>query len=194
MTLDLKLGDPWPFKSSRGLTGRPMETKWFALVVAPQREARVAKQLSNAGVTVEYPTEQVIRHRSGKRIERVKPMISRIIYAKFDFAPQWDVLKQRRIITGVFCRGVSPVVVADPIVREICRLPEVEDEMERERIAALTPDVGEQVQLRGGLFDGFRVDVIRSEYGRVWYQAVTDIGSMQGEASVEDILRLALAS
>lgn len=189
---DLKIGDPWPFKSARGLTGRPLIAPvWFGLVVGPQREARTAHQLKNAGVTVEYPVDQRVRHHRGKKYEYEVPMISRIVYGRFDYAPHWDVLKDRKIITGVFCNGVNPVQLDDTVVRAICNLPEIEDELERERIKAMTPAIGEKVELRGGIFDGFRVDITRTEFGRVWYETVTGIGKVQGSASVEQILRLA---
>ena len=192
MTDHLKIGDPWPFKSARGLTGRPLKSPvWFALVVGPQKEKRTANQLKNAGVNVEYPVDDRVRHHNGKKYEYQVPMISRIVYAQFEYAPHWDVMKDRKIITGVFCNGVHPVQLDDAVVRAMCNLPEVEDELEKARIAAKTPDIGEQVELRGGLFNGFRVDVVRTEYGRVWYKSVTAVGTMQGDADVDDVQRLA---
>lgn len=186
------IGDPWPFVSRRGLTGRPLSApKWFALVVAPQKEARASQQLKNAGITVEYPVDKRVRHHQGKKHEYEVPMISRIIYAQFEYAPNWDVLKERRVITGVFCEGVHPISIKDALVRRICSLPEVEDAMEVARIEALTPEIGERVELRGALFGGFRVDIVKTEFGRVWYNAVTDVGALSGSASVDDIQRLA---
>jgi len=194
MTLNLNMGDPWPFESTRGLTGRPLSSPlWFGLLVAPQTEAKAKGKLERAGVQVQYPTDEVVRHRNGKKHTFIRPYISGIIYAQFDYAPQWDVLKERRIISGVFCNGNNPVPVPDAVVRKIVGLPLEEERLEAERIAALTPDDGEKVKLMGGLLDGFQVDVVRTRQGRVWYRGITDIGTIEGEASVDDILRLAAA-
>ena len=191
----LKIGDPWPFMSSRGLTGKPLsDPLWFALVVAPQKEKRTAQQLKSAGVTVEYPVDDRVRHHKGKKYEYQVPMISRIVYGLFEYVPHWDVMKERKIITGVFCDGVNPVALSDGTVRRIVGLPLEEDRLEQERIKALTPDIGEKVRLNGGLFDGFKVDVTRTEYGRVWYKAITEIGTMEGSAQVDSIQRLGSVS
>ena len=177
----LKKGDPWPFRSSRGLTGSLLDSPvWSGLIVPPQR----------AHVEVHYPEREVVRHRNGKRYKVKLPMISGVIYARFDALPHWDQMKARRVVSGVFCNGATPVAIPDGVVRQICDLPEIEDELEKARIAAMTPEVGEEVMLKGGLFEGFRVDVVRSESGRVWYEAITDIGKMQGETSIKDVQRL----
>ncbi|MFG6535776.1 transcription termination/antitermination protein NusG [Sulfitobacter sp. CS16] len=188
----LKIGDPWPFRSVRGLTGRPLsKPKWHALVVAPQQEAKAAETLRGAGVEVLYPTVERVRHIRGKRYNFTAPMISQIIYAKFEFAPQWDVMRQRRVITGVFSLGGYPVNVREADVMRMMGLPTEVDRQEAARIASLTPDVGERVTLNGGPLSGFCVDVVRSEMGRVWYRGISAIGRIEGEASVEAIQRIA---
>lgn len=192
MTLELKIGDPWPFESSRGITGRPCEPTWHAVICAPQKEARTAQTLKNAGVEVMYPKDERVRHQNGKKYEYTVPMVSRIVYARFAYAPNWDVLRERRVITGVFSTGTTPVALPDATVRAIMGLPIEQDRLEQERIAAMTPDVGERVQLTSGPFKGFYVDIERSEMGRVWYRSVTSIGAMEGETSIDCIQRLAV--
>jgi transcription antitermination factor NusG len=191
----LKIGDPWPFRSARGLTGRPLaKPVWYALVVAPQTEAKISKQLENAGVKVLYPVDSRVRHHHGRKYEYEVPIISRIVYARFEFSPQWDVLKERRIITGVFCDRNRPVIVPENVVRIIMGLPLEEDRLEQERIAAMTPEVGEQVILATGPFKGFCVDVVKTEAGRVWYKSVTNLGVVDGSAEITGIERLAVES
>ena len=150
----LKKGDPWPFKSCRGLTGSILEISvWYGLIVPPQGEAKAKVHLERAHVEVHYPEREVVRHRNGKRYDVKRPMISGVIYARFDALPHWDQMKARRVISGVFCNGATPVVIPDGVVRQICDLPEIEDEREKARIAAMTPEAGER-PLRNDL--GFR--------------------------------------
>jgi len=85
VTHNLKLGDPWPFQSSRGLTSRPCAPIWHALITAPQQEANTTCQLEKAGAEVQYPTFERVRHSRGKKFTYVIPVIPRIIYAKFHY-------------------------------------------------------------------------------------------------------------
>lgn len=54
MTLELRPGDPWPFRSSRGIVGRKCDPVWHALITAPQKEAHtkevLERILNGAGV------------------------------------------------------------------------------------------------------------------------------------------------
>lgn len=161
------------------------------MTCAPQREAKAAHKLGMAGIEVQYAVEERVRHHNGKKREYTVPKLPRIIYGRFTRAPNWDVIKERRIITGVFSLRGIPVIVPDETVREIMGLPLEEERLERERIAAMTPNDGEQVQLSLGPLAGFLVDVERVEQGRVWYRYISDIGPVRGEASIDGVQRLA---
>lgn len=188
----MQIGDPWPFRSSRGLTGGGLQREvWHGLVVPPQKERRARDRLENAGVEVEYPTYKRIRHVNGRKTEFTIPAISQIIYAKFDRAPQWDVMKERGIITGVFSNGVHPVEIKYDVVCRVMGLPLESERLELERIKALTPVLGESVHLNHELLGGLFVDVEKTALGRVWWRYVTRSGVIRGEAGIEDIRRVA---
>lgn len=185
MTLDLKAGDPWPFQSSRGIVGKPCAPVWHALVTTPQKEAETAKRLAKAGCEVQYPTFERSRHVCGKKKIFEVPVIPRIIYARFSYAPQWDVMRGRRVIAGVFCLGGSPVSLNDDDIARVMGLPTEAERQEVEIIQANRPKVGQKAEIIYGPFAGFFVDVTRVEHGRVWYEMATGI---KGQAS-ETVLR-----
>ncbi len=186
MTLELEPGDPWPFASSRGLTGAPMAPKWFALITAPQREKRASDRLRNAGVEVRYPTVERTRHIRGQKRKFIHPMISQIIYARFRYAPQWDVMKERRLITGVFARDGQPIELSQDDIARVMGLPTEAERLEAARIEAMRPRVGEKAEILDGPLAGLMVDVTRVEFGRVWWAMVTGI---KGDAPEKSIRR-----
>lgn len=186
----LQIGDPWPFRSSRGIVGDPCEPVWHALITAPQQEAKRAGQLKNAGVTIRYPTVTKTRHINGTKREIIQPMISQIIYAQFSYTPQWDVMRDRKIITGVFARDGQPIALTPDDVARVMGLPTEAERIEAERIEAERPRVGERAKISGGPFDGFFVDVERVAHGRVWWSYVGGL-SFKGEVPEADIKRVA---
>ena len=187
----LKQGDPWPFPPSRGITGHPLDApQWFAMMTAPQREAKTAAKFERENIEVTYPTRQRTRHIRGKRYDWVQPTVGQLIYAKFHRVPNWDVMKDRRMISGVISIGERPCAISSDVVRTMMGLESVASELERARIAALTPAAGERVKLHNSIFgDDFFVDVTRSEFGRVWYEGLQGIVKIKGEANIEDVER-----
>lgn len=187
MTLELKKGDPWPFRSSRGIVGMPCEPQWFGLITAPQQEAKRAHQLENAGCEVQYPSWERTRHVAGKKHTQEVPVIPRIIYAKFNFEPQWDVLKARKIIVGVFSDRGRPIVLRDDDIARVMGLPTEADKLANAEREASRPKVGGKAQILSGPFADFYVDVTRVEFGRVWWEMTCGI---KGEAP-ENVMRAA---
>lgn len=188
MTSNLKIGDAWPFASVRGFTGAPLSAPvWYALITAPQREQKAADRLKGAGVDVRYPTVERVRHIRGKIRKYVYPMISQIIYARFRYQPNWDVMRDRRLITGVFSTGCVPLALSDDDVSLVMGLPTEAERMESERIEAMRPKVGEQAEITDGPLKGFFVDVTRVEFGRVWFETLK---GLKGDAAENMIQRV----
>lgn len=169
MTLDMKIGDPWPFKSARGITGAPCDPIWYALITAPSKERETRHRLQSAGCTVKYPTIEKTRHQHGKKRSYIQPVIPRIIYARFRYQPQWDVMRDRRVIVGVFSRGDAPIVLSEDDISRVMGLPTEAERLDAERLDAIMPRPGEKAEIIEGPFAGFFVDVDRVEYGRVWF-------------------------
>lgn len=183
MTKRLEIGDPWPFASVRGFTGRPLPAPvWHALIVAPQREKATADKLERCGVEVHYPTVEKTRSVKGKVKKYVRPMISQIIYAEFRHHPNWDVMRERRLITGVFSIGTAPVELRPDDIAKVMGLPTEADRLEAERFEVERPRVGGQIEIISGPLEGFFVDVTRVEPGRVWFAS---FGGVKGDVATE---------
>ncbi len=185
---NLQPGDLWPTKwaSSRGLVGRPCDPVWHALVVRPQSERNASDRLRNAGVIVRYPTFTNIRHIRGVKREIIRPAIPSLIYAQFRYEPNWDVLKDRRVIWSFMGRNGAPIALHDDDIARVMGLPTEAERIERERMAALLPQPGEQADVTAGPFTGLCVDVERVAFGRVWWSM---INGMRGEGPVDQFVR-----
>lgn len=193
MTLELKSGDPWPFRSARGLTGTQLDhPATYALITAPQGEGR-AKSLLEAGrsVSVQFPTRTRVRHVCGKRRETSHPIIPRIIYATFRCAPQWDVLRARRVIVGVFCHHGRPVKLSPDDVARVMGLPTEAERQETAAREAARPRIGEMAKITMGPLSGFFVEVREVSGGEVLFEMSSGI---RGRADVNALRRVNQAS
>ena len=115
-------------------------------------------------------------------------MIPRIIYAEFRYEPQWDVMKARKVIAGVFCRGGNPVSLDNDDIARVMGLPTEAERQEVEISEANRPKMGQKAEIIDGPFAGFFVDVTRVEYGQVWYEMASGI---KGQASDVALRRVA---
>lgn len=186
--MTLEIGDPWPFASARGITGGIcVKPVWHALITAPQREAKVASQLENAQTEIRYPVTEKVRHPNGRKQVFEVPIVPRIIYARFRYEPMWDVMKERRVIVGVFCRDGQPIALTDDDVAKVMGLPTEAERLEAERMEALQPRPGEMAKIVDGPFKDFFVDVDRVAFGRVWYSTLTGIRGSIAEGKIQRV-------
>jgi len=181
-----KVGESVPLDYPRGITGAPMPTAWYALRVPPQKERAVREFLKQKGVHACYPERGKVVQIRGKRHERKFPVITQIVYAKFRHQPQWDVLKARRIITGVFSYDDRPIRIPGDIVRAVMGLPTRAEELEAARQELLRVREGERAEIVEGPLSGFLVDVRKVQDGRVWFETLTGI---KGEAATSAMKR-----
>ena len=188
MTLDLQKGDNWPFRSSRGLTGAPCDPAWYALITAPQGEAKAASQLKPAGCEAQFPTYERFRKRQGRDVRYEVLCVPRIIYARFRFKPHWDVMRERRVIMGVFSRNGKPIVLSNDDVARVMGLPTEAERLEQEAREASRPVVGGRAEITDGPLSGFFVDVTRVEYGRAWFETITGV---KGSVPLDGLRRAA---
>jgi len=176
-----------PHTPPRGFTGAPLPAPvWHALLVAPCREATARDMLALHGIHAEFPTHEVSHVRHGKRITRNLPIVTRVVYARFEAAPQWDIMRWRRAITGVYCRGETPIDIPYPVIRAVMGLPTIADELTAARAEMLRVRAGDRAVLSGGSMHGFAVDVTAVSEGRVWFTTLT---GMRGTVGAEGVLR-----
>lgn len=185
--MQYRIGQIVPLERKRGLTGERLEKpEWYALTVPGGKEAAARDMLRANGIHAQYPVREVKYRQRGKAITRKLPIITRVIYAQFKHAPQWDVLKERRLITGVYGHGETPLVIPYNVVRAVMGLPTVEEELEAARRELLRVREGDKAEILGGPLDGFVVDVDRVADGTVWF---TTVAGIKGTADVETLER-----
>lgn len=178
-----EFGETYPLDYSRGITGQRLNRpRWYALTVPSTKERAVTEYLKQKGVHSTYPEREkswVIR---GKRYRRKYPVISGIVYAKFRHNPQWDILKARRLITGVFSYDGTPIELPGDIVRAVMGLPTRAEELQAAQDELKRIREGDRAEIISGPLDGLLVDVRKVEHGRVWFETLTGIkGEMESK-------------
>ena len=185
--MEYRIGQIVPHIRPRGITGAPLgKPVWHALVVPPGKEGAARAMLEVHGVHAQYPTREVKHKRRGKQIVRKLPVITQVVYAQFKHAPQWDVLKRRRIITGVYGRGDWPIEIPYGVVRAVMGLPTVAEELARQRAEMARVREGDRATILTGPLEGMVVDIEKVEHGRAWFSSLTGV---KGETSTDRLER-----
>jgi len=181
------IGQRFQYIAPRGFTGADLpKPVWHALTVQPGREASTRDMLANHGIHAQFPVDRRTRFRRGKKVVTAHPVVTRVVYAQFKAEPQWDVLKQRRLITGVYSRGSWPIEIPYDIIRAVMGLPTVAEELEAARQEMLRVREGDKAEITAGPLSGFMVDIQRVAHGRAWF---TTLAGLKGEARVQDLER-----
>ena len=182
-----KIGQTVPLDFKRSITGSPLHRPvWYALQVPPMKERATRDALKARGVHACYPERETSWKIRGKHMSRKYPVVTQIVYAKFTQEPQWDVLKLRRLINGVFSWGTTPIQIPGDTIRAIMGLP-----TEAERIEAAQRELkrvreGDRATITSGPFEGHTVDVRTVKDGMAWFEMVAGI---KGSAPVEELER-----
>lgn len=185
MTREWKRGDIVPLENLRGIVGHEICPTWHALKVPPMRERKTVDYLKERGVHSCYPTRDKVYRLRGKSIKRQYPIITQIVYAKFRRAPQWDILKARKLITGVFSYGDRPIVIPKDIIAGVMGLPTEAERLEQARRELMRVREGDKASLIGGPLSGAVVDVTRVSEGRIWFETLTGIKGSADPAAME---------
>ncbi len=196
---DYFVGQVVPRDPVRGIVHGPdTPPVWHALIVPAQREVAAREFLRAHGIYAFFPSESRYRTIAGKRIEREAAIVSRVVYAKFHQAPQWDVMRRyHRMVQGVFSRfdpvrGIlRPVQIPPEIIKalhgvtvEAERIKQAQIEMRRARAMAMQVRPGDRAEIVDGPLAGFLVDVAEVRDGAAWFEFLT---GGKGRATVESL-------
>lgn len=185
--MEYKIGQLVPLEYQRGITGAPLPRPvWYALTVPGGKEAAARDMLALRGVHAQFPVRETKYRQRGKQIVRKLPIITRVIYAQFHDAPNWDVLKQRRLITGVYGYGDKPIAIDYNIIRSIMGLPTVEEELAAARRELLRVREGDSATIAQGPLAGFVVNIDKVAGGMAWF---TTLAGIKGSAATDTLER-----
>ncbi|MEL8055709.1 MAG: hypothetical protein AAGK66_06125 [Pseudomonadota bacterium] len=169
----LKPGDVVPpdllSQARRGLLGPEIPSEWNALMVPSMREDRCRLWLESVGVFSFFPTQVRKHKRRGKEFERRYPLIGGIVYARFRNRPNWDVMRDMRLITGFFQRpDEQPVKIDRETIRRLQGLESAAERIARLKREANLVRKGDRAVLLGGAFEGWPVVVDEVRGNRVF--------------------------
>jgi transcriptional antiterminator NusG len=184
---EYKIGQIVPFEYQRTIVGEPLDKPtWFALNTPPQREHIAREMLKAKGIHACYPERERTWTIRGKHVTRKYPVVSQIVYAKFKHQPHWDVLKRRRIITGVVSWGTVPIAIPKDTIAAVMGLPTEAEKIEQARRELLMVREAEQAVITEGPFAGAVVDVRTIKGGIAWFEMLTGV---KGSARVDTLER-----
>lgn len=184
----LRVGDTVPLDYGRTIEAEPLEASvWHALTVPAGKERSVKQYLKAKGIHSCYPERETAWKVRGKRYTRMVPVISRVVYAKFRNRPNWDVLKARRLITGVYCYGNQPIVIPSDVISHVMGLPTEADKLEAARREMLRVREGDAATICDGPMADMVVNVTQVRDGRVWWHTLTGI---KGTSSCDAMVRV----
>lgn len=199
--LNLKIGDELPGQKPVGIVsdrrlirnGVPASV-WHPLRVMPGKEKSAIEILKTAGVTAFCPMEKTRRFFRGKVITAERPTVTQIVYAKFQYQPLWHVMRDRGIISGVFCIGVTPIELPRDAIRILRGLPVAAERLHRAKLEMMRITPGERVKITSGPMEGFFADVTECKNGRVWWQTFLANGlPVKGECPSDTVEKLDVA-
>lgn len=184
-------GQILPLDRARGITHGPeIMPVWHALIVPPQKEKAAKEMLKKRGVFAFYPTREKVHFRNGKKITNVLPSISQVVYARFSQAPQWDVMKARRLITGMYAINGSPIVIPPAIIRQVQGLQAAEEELEAAKMELARIKEGDKIRIGVGPFENFCVEVDSTAQGRLWWNLIIGGKRVSGSSSVDQVVKI----
>ena len=187
------IGQVVPYERPRGVVSDTLCTpRWHALRVPAGQEAAKTAILRRAGVFTQFPKEKRTRFRSGKKIVTEHATVTQLIYARFVRQPQWDVLRDRRIITGVICHEARPVDIPPDIIRQVMGLPtraeQIAEANRQMQEQLFHVEAGDRAEILDGPLAGLVVEISNIQDGRIWWAPVG--GGIKGEASFGSLRRV----
>jgi len=139
-----------------------MAARWYAVSVLSNFEKKVAESIREAAAShgledeiqqVLVPTEDVIEVRRGKKVQTERRFMPGYVLVQADLSDEaYHLIKNTNRVTGFLGPQGRPMPMRDAEVAQI--LNQVEEGAERPR-SLISFDVGEQVNVTDGPFEGF---------------------------------------
>ncbi len=157
-----------PAEGLRDIIGAEISPVWHCVIVRAQTESTARAYFRAKGIYAFYPSQNTTRTMRGKRLVIERPIISGHLYVQFRHAAQWDVLKARRIIQGIYCRGVTPVAIPSEVIRHLQGLTVEAERLAAERAEMMRVREGDKAVIVSGALAGLCVDVGQIRGNEAW--------------------------
>jgi hypothetical protein len=182
-----QIGQCVPLDYARTITGTACDPVWHCLVIRSGTERSSRERFRALGVHSFYPSQGIVRHLRGRKIETERPIVTGQLYAKFRAAPQWDVMKeQRRMILGVYAIQGRPIIIPPDIIRHLQGLTVEAERLAEARADMLRVRAGDRATINAGPLKGFMVEVDSITGGDAWFRFLT---GGKGNAALQNLDR-----
>ncbi len=160
---------------------------WFVLIVPPQSELVATAWLARQGVhEAWHPTEMIYvrnRFKPGKRIPKIKPIVTGLLFACLERRPIWPWLfeQSQGKISDVLRVGESPVALREADLMAMQQMPERLRALRQAAIDAATIRPGDMATITGGHMDGWTIRVDSIKGGIAFFEAPIGAGRIEVE-------------
>jgi transcription antitermination factor NusG len=139
-----------------------VEKKWFVIYTRAQQELKIAKELSNLGITSYCPTVNLIINYSDRKKKVRKPLLSSYIMVKLNESERNRVFLCTGVVRYLFFLGKPAVVPSSEIELMQNHLNGVYQEIQTTSLS-----VGQTHMIKQGPFSGHSGEVVQSNKTRV---------------------------
>jgi len=154
------IGQTLPPASPQGITTGPEgPPTWHCVIVPPQCESKARAYFRARDIFAFFPSETRTRHIRGRKVEIERPYIPGHLYLQFRRRPQWHILKARRMVTGIFCTGNTPIIIHPDVIRHLQGLTVEAQRLAEARAEMLRVREGDTATIISGALAGLVVDV-----------------------------------
>lgn len=154
---------------------------WFCVRAKPKTE-RLTSQLlrTEAGIEVFCPFVRFERARRSGRLWVTEAMFPGYLFARFRYAMQHRLVRSTHGVSTIVAFGDKPTVVPDAIVQELRASVEDEETV----VIESGIDIGEEVNVVSGPFQGVRAVVTRVLPARERVAILLEVLGMEREVEV----------
>ena len=92
---------------------------WYVIQTKPGNEDRVKGNLLNQEIEAFLPLLGTYQYRSGKMIQRIKPLFPNYLFARFDLGVHYSKVKYTRGVSRVLGNKEGPTPIAETVVETI---------------------------------------------------------------------------
>lgn len=124
---------------------------WYAIYTKPKQEDKVEENLARASIEVFNPKLRRKRLVRGRYEHIIRPFFPNYLFARFDAASQYHMIKYTRGVSGILGNAGSPWPVSEEIINI------VKSRMNEEGLIIISPEItiGDKVEITEGPFTGF---------------------------------------
>lgn len=176
------------------LTGARLDApRWHILCVMSGTESTKRDRLNLASVHVAYPTREIVqRDKQGRTQTRSIAAVAGYIMAKFTHAPNWQQLREQRIITGIVTKptdwGPVPYIATQDDVSKFLGMPTEAERLEAAHREAMRVNPGDRAMVLFGADLSLAVNVTSVDEDLILWETPEGIKGRSARESTQKLV------